>query len=148
MESLTSVTCVQIATKASSKQSVSYTPQDKPLREQMCKIPQCWRSALRHPCSCTCKRANNIHCIQQHQRRSLNVLINCYKGFVLPIMEYAATVWDAFHKCCPTVLRGPGASCRMQDFSPTTVASGLFSKLNLQPLSHTRTVAMAMMMAP
>ena len=36
---LTSVTCVQIATKASSKQPVSYTPQDKPLREQICKIP-------------------------------------------------------------------------------------------------------------
>jgi len=78
----------------------------------------------------------------------MNILISCYKGFVLPIMEYAATVWDAFHKCCPTVLRGPGASCRMQDFSPTTVASGLFSKLNLQPLSDSRTVAMAMMMAP
>ena len=78
----------------------------------------------------------------------MNVLTNCYKGFVLPIMEYAATVWGAFHKCCPTVWRGPGASCRMQDFSPTTCASGLFSKLNLQSFSDSRPVAMAMMVAP
>ena len=81
----------------------------------------------------------------------LNVHTNCYKGLVQPlfIKEYAAIVWDLHQQSLSNSLekvQWRAARLITQDVIPATGASGLFSKLGLQPRSNHRTVANFVMM--
>lgn len=96
-------------------------------------------------------KANKISAFVYRNIRGcpINVHTNCYKGLVRPIMEYAATVWDPHQQVLSNSLekvQRRAARRIMQDFSPTTSASELVSRLNLQPLSDRRVAARAMMM--
>ena len=73
----------------------------------------------------------------------------CYKGLVRPLLEYAAPIWDPHQQfLCNEIEMVQRRSARRicRDFRPTTSATELVSKLQLEPLQLRRTTAKATMM--
>ena len=73
---------------------------------------------------------------------------NVYKAMIRPLVEYAAPVWDPYHQNhIQKVERIQRQSARriFQDFSYTTSASTLVSKLKLPTLEQRRNTAKATM---
>ncbi|XP_076458552.1 uncharacterized protein LOC143292249 [Babylonia areolata] len=66
----------------------------------------------------------------------------CYKGLVRPILEYAAPVWDPPQQYLTTnleIVQRRSARRIMHDSRPTTSATELVTRLELEPLKLRRT---------
>ena len=73
----------------------------------------------------------------------------CYKSLVRPVLEYSSSVWDPSQQSLINnleMVQRRAARRIMHDFKPTTSASALVAKLDLDPLSLRRKSAKTMML--
>ena len=77
------------------------------------------------------------------------VQAKCYKTLVRPVLEYSSSVWDPSQQCLITnleMVQRRAARRILHDFQPTTSASALVAKLELDPLSLRRKSTKATML--
>ena len=55
-----------------------------------------WRPQVNYVCSKATKTVNFLRCNLRNCPKNLKEL--SYKQFVLPVLEYAATIWDPYHQ--------------------------------------------------
>jgi len=78
-----------------------------------------------------------------------SVQTHCYKAMARPIMEYASIVWDPNQENLKSTLemvQRRAARRILHDFRPTTSATAMVERLNLDPLQSRRTADKVCMM--